>query len=299
MGQFVKAVEVWIPSVSGLTLELGSSHYGELEGFREASIDLTFAPGEGLPGRTWAQARPIILKDLQDPLFVRSESAIAAKLACAVSLPVFCGEFLQAVVILFCGDEKSTGALEVWQNPEESDCELRLEDGYFGDLDRFEWITRNLTIMRGRGLPGQAWSEAGPVIIDNLGESSTFLRASKAAEVGMTTGLAIPLNLQENDVQILTLLSTRGTPIASTFEIWKPDPSHEGLVYASGVSLNDDSPAIAYQGKIVSRGEGIVGQVWMTGRPAIHENHEEKGAAVFAMPVINRGELTGVVVMAL
>ena len=296
MGQFVKAVEVWIPGIRELRLELGSAYYGELENFRHASEGMTFGLGEGLPGKTWEKGRPVILKDLHDPLFQRTEAADRAGLACAVALPVFCGEFLQAVVVMYCGSETATGALEVWHNPQQSDFELRLEDGYFGDLDRFEWITRKLTIMRGRGLPGQAWSDAAPVIIENLGESTAFLRASKAAEVGMTTGLAIPLSLREEDVQIFTLLSAKGTPIANRFEIWKPDSTRQSLEFVAGTAISGENLMQRYSGQNgLKGGESALGQAWVTGRPAIHVGDFGDGAAFFALPVINQGELAAVV----
>ena len=300
MGQFVKAIEVWVPGLHELRLELGSAYYGSLEGFRGASEGMTFGLGEGLPGKTWEKGRPTILKDLHDPLFLRTEAADQAGLACAVAMPVFCGEFLQAVVVLFCGSETATGALEVWHNPQQSDFELRLEDGYFGELERFEWITRNLTIMRGRGLPGKAWADAAPVMIENLGESSAFLRASKAAEVGMTTGLAIPLSLREDNVQIFTLLSAKGTPIANRFEVWKPDEKRSSLSFVAGAAVSGEDLAQRYAAQAgCAAGEGALGQAWVTGRPAIHLGDFGDGEAYFALPVIHQGELAAVVGMVL
>ena len=46
--------------------------------------------------------------------------------------------------------------------------------------------------MKSQGLPGNVWSSKMPLIMKNLSESATFMRASKAAKEGITTALGIP-----------------------------------------------------------------------------------------------------------
>ena len=139
MQQFVKAIEIWVPSSTrGMSLVLGSSYYGDLEEFKKASEAMVFDFDHGLPGKTWAQGEPIVLTDLTANYFQRAEAATQAGIFCGISIPVFCGEFLQAVVILFCGGGKdSVGALELWENNNGSNSELKLVDGYYGELERF------------------------------------------------------------------------------------------------------------------------------------------------------------------
>ena len=53
---FVQVAEIWVPE--GDRLVHGGGNYGGLEGFEAASRRESFARGEGLPGRAWAEARP-------------------------------------------------------------------------------------------------------------------------------------------------------------------------------------------------------------------------------------------------
>ena len=53
---FVQVSEVWVPQGDRLVLEKGN--YGRLDAFAAASTRESFAKGEGLPGKAWAEARP-------------------------------------------------------------------------------------------------------------------------------------------------------------------------------------------------------------------------------------------------
>jgi len=134
MAFFIKAAEAWLLDQSGHYLVLGSAHYGEQEqgvqAFGAASQTMRFAINEGLPGQTWAARRPLIWKDLNTPHFKRKELAALANLACGLSIPVFAGEFLLGVVVLFCGEaDDVSGVVEVWRNRDYYDTELHLLDG--------------------------------------------------------------------------------------------------------------------------------------------------------------------------
>lgn len=275
MTYFIKAAEVWQPDPEGELLVLSSAHYGDFqvgdtEAFRQSSQWLTFSIDEGLPGKTWAQRRPLIWTDLSMPHFRRRELAEIAGLACGLSIPVFAGEFLMAVVVLFCaaGDDVS-GAVEVWQNRDYYDHELQLKGGYYGALDKFAWISQRLTILRGHGLPGRAWKQRSPAILTDLAESTSFLRSSHAAECGLTTGLAIPFFYTHRDVQVVTFLSTLSTPVARRFEVWRPDADHRYLLYSNGFCAQQQDLKTRYRGIAYARGEGALGKVWLSGRPRV------------------------------
>jgi len=71
---------------------------------------------------------------------------------------VFAGEFLMAVMVLFCGDdEKHVGAIELWHNDADVSHEMGLVDGYYGTADMFEFNSRHTKFPRGFGLPGRTW----------------------------------------------------------------------------------------------------------------------------------------------
>ena len=105
---------------------------------------------EVITGKAWAQRHPVVLCDLQNSYFVRREAAANAGLTCGVALPIFAGDVLVAVVVLFCGDdEKHVGAIELWHNDPETSLEMSLVDGYFGDAEGFEWISRHTSFRPG------------------------------------------------------------------------------------------------------------------------------------------------------
>ncbi len=82
-----------------------------------------------------------MLKNLDEDYFKRSTEADKAGLKVAIALPVFAGERLMAVVVFFCGDdEDSVGVLELWAGKESHNVMI-LRNGYYGALERFEWIS--------------------------------------------------------------------------------------------------------------------------------------------------------------
>jgi len=56
---FIQASEVWVPD--GDKLVLGKGNYGDLAEFAAVSGAESFARGEGLPGKAWAEGRPVVL----------------------------------------------------------------------------------------------------------------------------------------------------------------------------------------------------------------------------------------------
>lgn len=301
MERFVKAIEVWAPSSENLVLELTSSFYGHLKDFKKTSEVMSFPFDHGLPGKTWAAGHPLVLSDLDNSYFLRAKEAKLANITCCISVPVYSGEFLQAVVVLFCGGGKDVaGALELWHQPDKNgQKELRLVDGYYGELKEFEWLSRRISIMYSRGLPGKAWSDNQPVLIQDIGSSDSFLRASHAAEAGITTGLAMPIHLPDSQVQILTFLSAKGTPIARRFEIWMPTEDRSCLKFHAGKCELETDLTARYTDTVVQKGKGPMGIAWLTGRPMVADLPSEEGDAIVVLPTLNNGFLESVVCLIL
>lgn len=296
MNQFIRAAEVWTPDNKGGGLELSSYFYGNSEEFAKTSLEMTFAFDEGLPGKTWSGRKAIVMTDLSDKTFKRAEVAKLSGISCAISIPVFCGEFLRAVLVLFCGySDEVQGAVEIWHNQQGSSNELQLLNGFYGTLDEFEWISRRLTIMRGRGLPGVAWDEESPVIMEDLASTSSFLRAKHAAKAGITTGLSIPFFETRNKVEVLTLLSAQGASLAKSFEIWMPDSESDTIKYDQGFSFVGENLAETYQGLSFAQGEESRGYCWQTGLPVISISKENENEALVNLPVTSRGLLKAIV----
>ena len=70
---FIEVSEVWVPRNGVLVHAQGN--YGDLEAFAAASGRESFAHGEGLPGKAWAEGRPVVLKTFDGSYFKRAEAA--------------------------------------------------------------------------------------------------------------------------------------------------------------------------------------------------------------------------------
>ncbi|TXS94136.1 GAF domain-containing protein [Parahaliea maris] len=301
MKYLIKAAEVWQPDLTGRALVLSSAHFGSnygenLQEFQKASQAMQFGVNEGLPGITWAARRPLIWTDLNSAHFKRRDLAENAGLECGLSIPVFAGEFLLGVVVLFfAADDQVSGAVEVWHNHDYYDKELRLNDGYYGAMEKLAFVSQRLSIMYGRGLPGTAWQQATPVIMNNLAESTGFLRARNAAEYGISTGIAVPFFYTDRDVQVVALLSTDDTPVARRFEVWRPDESRRYLLFSEGYCAEGNDLQAEYRGIAFDRNESIMGEVWLNGRPVACPSAEPGSTGAVYIPVVINGLLDAVV----
>ena len=87
----VEAAELWLPEPDGGPLACASFHAAVpgLDRFRQATLDVRFASGVGLPGRVWASGRPAWVERLgEDPSFPRGSSAAAAGLVSGFAFPI-------------------------------------------------------------------------------------------------------------------------------------------------------------------------------------------------------------------
>jgi len=301
MKTFIKVTEIWIPAKDRTRLEFSSGLYGPLHEFRVASEKESFAFDEGLPGKAWASGHPVVLTEFENSYFKRTKSAKKAGLTCGIAIPVFSGEFIMAVVVFLCGDDQHhAGAIEVWSNSLEKNTELAFNDGYYGTLTAFEEISGRMRFVKGYGLPGQVWETGMPVLIEDLGRASAFVRSADARKAGITTALGIPVSVVDDRVYIMTFLSAKATPIARRIQIWVPDNNGRRLLCRAGYSKQNDELVEIFETIPVRKGEGILGRVWLTGVPAIRTNSEVtlvEGclSSMLAIPVIDNGKLKAVV----
>ncbi|MBX3623156.1 MAG: GAF domain-containing protein [Rhizobacter sp.] len=316
MNTVIKAVETWLPTPDGSLLEFGGGLYGHATAFGAISRGLCFGRGEGLPGRAWFEARPIVLKELDGSYFRRAEVAREAGFTCAIGLPIFVGEPLTGVVVFFCGpgregaDDRAApdGAVELWRHHARVSSDMTLVDGYFGGRTAaaFEALSRDTYLARGTGLPGLAWQKGAAVLIDDLGHAGRFLRAGGAAEAGLHRGLAIPCSAHGSDAYVLTLLSSAETPIASRIECWAPDESRQGLQRVFGFCEGAGSLRASEGGTVLA---GSIGKAFASGVPVINEAVATEPGSVgdaariaglrslVALPVVNDGAVSEVVAL--
>jgi len=308
MKTFIRACEVWVPSNDRTMLEFGGGLYGEATRFAAISKSLCFGRGEGLPGQAWEQGRPLVLKVFEGSYFRRTAAAHAEGITCGIAVPIFAGDFLTSVLVIFCGDDAAhAGAIELWRNDPKASSDMTLDDGYYGSTaETFEYISRRTSFRRGNGLPGIAWESGLPVFFEDLGKAARFLRADTAQKVGINRGFAIPCAVRGSEVYVLAFLSALGTPIARRFEIWEPDAARERLHLHGGFCEAGGAIAPAPEHLALDRGQGTIGKVLLTGVPAVSDNAaSEPGgwgahaaelglASLVAMPVIHEGRLSAV-----
>lgn len=306
----LKVVEVWTPTGDG-TLVVDSAMYADVDQFSVATQSLQLESGVGLPG--WgAEARvPVLFDDLSSSDFVRSDAATDSNLGAGFGLPVFDGDELTAVMIfLFDDDELARGAFESWL-PNTTRHELKLGTGYYSDLDRFRRLSQYLRFPYGAGLPGEVWQTLTPQLIDRLGESSHFLRASGAVADGLDSGLAVPVvSGSEHLNAVFVMLSSNASPIARALQIWVP--SETDAVFELSEIVAPTLPDLAGRsGQFRSTPEaGLVGRVLDTRRPVVVSDIEpddpvfsgalSKGTLTWglAWPVIVHGQVTAICVIA-
>ena len=270
MKTFIRVVELWVPDRTRTRLEYGgglcSNEYSE---FRALSEDTLFAYNEGLPGKAWASGHPIILTEFSGSYFKRKDEAKEAGLTCGVALPVFAGEFLMAVMVLFCGDdEKHVGAIELWHNDPEVSHEMGLVDGYYGTADMFEFNSRHTKFPRGFGLPGRTWKANMPLIIKDVYNSKQFLRWEEASEIGINCGVGIPYRTSVDQTWVMTFLSAQATPIAERFEIWIPNASRDAWCSNQAIAA---SKLISTRSTVQKRSAEARGQSAAPGQPACRQ----------------------------
>ena len=295
---FISVAEVWVPSGDKLVLESGN--YGGLDAFAAASGKESFAMGEGLPGKAWAEARPVVLKEFDGSYFKRTEAAKAVGLTAAVAIPVFSGDDLKAVLVVICSDDdERIGAIEVWK---EKDDLLMLDDGYYGAAKHFEWVSQHTHFPRGQCLPGGVLAADTPMLMRDLGSGYKFIRSESAGKAGLTTGLGLPVPVPGDDDFVLTLLSARGTPIARRFEIWDARAAKVGkaggAVLIDGICAREGALWDEDKTRRVSAWQGLIGRVLGTGIPVV-EGGNVPGLAGYdslvALPIHSDNELSHVV----
>ncbi|MGQ7845602.1 GAF domain-containing protein [Granulosicoccus sp. 3-233] len=299
---FVRAAEVWIPQ--GDKLVHAEGDYAHSPAFAEASVAESFARGEGLPGKVWESGKPIVLKEFDGSYFKRAEAAAEAGLTSAVAIPVFAGNELKAVLVLFCSaDADHMGAIEVWEYLNER---LTLADGYYGGATEFEAASRDISFSHGQGLPGGVWSANTPILKRDIARAGSFLRSEQAAAIGLKTGLGLPIPTPGDNVVVLTLLSALNTPIAHRFEIWDARPECvgatrqaqliDGLCKREGALWAQQNPPV--DPPMAQAWKGPVGKVLGTGLPYVQREGAGLPAgytSMFALPIYHEADLAYVV----
>lgn len=289
--QSATVFEVWTPNQDGSALEHCGGSYGEFEGLRLLSEETRFAWGSGLPGMVLASQAPVVLNRVRTANFVRAESARAAGLTAGIGLPVVAGDVVRSVLTILTSRESTNFVCEIWRG-DDARSELRLRDGFYGKYCGFQSISAITRFSYGQGLPGKVWNSGMPHVIENLGASPEFLRASDARQGGLYTGIGFPV-ATGNGMQVVLLLSSKQAPLFKACEIWKPS-DHGGtleLVEAAYGDLHDLRPSAA--GIPLAPSKGIAGRVWAS-RSALVVNDLAKVEPLRTHQAIDAGVTTAI-----
>ena len=208
MKTLIRVTEIWVPNKQRTHLEFFDGLYGELAEFKGASESMVFAYGEGMPGKAWATRRPVILHSFDNSYFLRTEAAQKAGLTAGIALPIFAGDYLQAVIVFFIGDDlENVGGIEVWSNTPAESFDMGMEDGYYGTAETFEWTARHTKFRPGFGLPGTVWQSGMPCIMQDLLSSKRTLRQDSNVRIGISKGVGIPCSYDSKQAVVMTFLS--------------------------------------------------------------------------------------------
>lgn len=175
----LRAVHIWIsPTVSA-------------DEFVRATVDLTFQPGVGLPGRVWKEQKPSWIPDLvSDSNFPRSVAAAGVGFRTGFAFPVCVGDDCLGVVEFYTSqkqplDERLLNSMEalgadIGQYIRRSEAEKRLEEQenlqrFFGEVSAalaasvldFDATVRRLVRL---AVPGLADACAVDLHVEELGE---------------------------------------------------------------------------------------------------------------------------------
>ncbi len=267
---FIRAIEVWVPSQDGQTIDLQSGVYGEMDYFASISRGMKFALDEGLPGKTWRQGRPLLLTDLRNSFFVRREAALSEGLSCAVSLPSFDDTGLVAVTLLFCGDDRfREGALALWA-PGESGRDMRLVGSFSGYADAS--CRCGLSALSGLQVPGRVHESGKPLIRGDWPSVDHCGSVDGSNGIDSLRFIGLPCALSEGSPWVLTLMASGGVPLAGRVEYWVVDTGANAFRFHAGFCEGGMSLSQIYEGVEVSRDSGSFARACRKGVPVVDED---------------------------
>lgn len=294
MNCLIRAAEIWVPDAEMTLLEFGAGWYAHVPAFGAVSQLMCFGRDEGLPGRAWERARPLLLNDLKEGYFRRSAAAERAGLGSAVAVPFFDDKVLKAVLVLFFGaSAQEEGAIELWRNDARVSADMTLEEGCYGvGAQALLSDAKEAFLPRGFGLPGLAWQRESAVFMDGLAQSPKFLRAASAGLAGIEHGLALPCAALGYQHYVLALFGTAHAPIAQCIESWVLDAAGELQL----VSTHKGSATVDMDIFPVKQVLPVLQRVCATGVPRILQvQGNMKG--LLALPIWSGPDVTEVVAL--
>ncbi|HBJ36704.1 MAG TPA: GAF domain-containing protein [Planctomycetaceae bacterium] len=188
------------------------------------------------------------------PLIVTDSERLPPGVAAVLLFQVYRDGEIVSVVALAASDRDSAlGVFEIWEPVGEFD-EVRLAQGYYSKLDRFQNVSAYIRFEKGSGLPGSVWHRRRAVVHNDLPNHPGFLRAAGASAEALTTAVGIPI-FDDDFVASIVLISSAKSPLARGIEIWTPDG--DGFVLLEGSYPSLDASFSLSSGTRLESGEGL------------------------------------------
>ena len=151
---------------------------------------------------------------------------------------------------------------EVW-TPSKEGSPLELSAGLFDAAPAFGAISRKMCFGRAEGLPGRAWDEGRPVLLQRF-EGSFFQRTEAARAAGLSCAVALPIFVGGRLTSVVVLFCGDVQAHVGAIELWHNDPRiSTDLTLADGYfgSTPPELEALTRDGSL-SRGAGAPGLAW-------------------------------------
>ena len=153
-------------------------------------------------------------------------------------------------------------AAEVWL-PSADRSLLEFGGGAYAAVPYFGAVSRSLCFGRGEGLPGRAWEEGHPIVLQRF-DGTYFLRIVAAHAAGLTCAIAVPTFNGGELSAVLVLFCGDRSRQAGAIELWRNDPrvaSDMTLVDGYYGAASDALQAVSRDTSL-PRGTGLPGLAW-------------------------------------
>jgi hypothetical protein len=190
------------------------------------------------------------------PMIVIDPEQLPAGVAAVLLFQIYRdGEIVSVVALAASDNESALGVFEIWEPVGQYD-EVRLAQGYYSKLERFQNVSSFIRFEKGSGLPGTVWHRRRAVVHNDLPNHPGFLRAAGASAEALTTGIGIPI-FDDDFVASIVLISSAKSPLARGIEIWTP--VEDGFVLFEGSYPSLDPCFILPSGARLSSDAGLPG----------------------------------------
>jgi hypothetical protein len=168
------------------------------------------------------------------------------------------------IVFLMSQAQGSPGCIELW----ETNADLRVlthGGGHYRGCPDFEKFSPLIQFPFGTGLPGGTYAAGKPVVMHDVRQATTFIRAGLAARSGLQFGVGLPFRRGRSVQYVATLLAAERGPFLQTVEHWEAGQGSGG----ARLALRASSEAVAEPASREAPGEHLAADVLATGVPRV------------------------------